>query len=187
MSDLKQFVKDAIRTESVIDEVVVNEELLLETISILINAGNILDQIKKHVFYGKEYDTTKLFQGIQCIEDSTLFLGNLSCVDINMEDSLKVNPRIFHSIVGIATESTELLEALDMSGKNMDNVNIGEEFGDLDWYKAIGVDELNMDWVTILNTVIEKLKSRYPEKFTSTDAINRDLDKEREILNKMEN
>jgi hypothetical protein len=66
------------------------------------------------------------------------------------------------------------------------NINIAEEFGDIDWYKAIGVDELNINWVTILDTVISKLKTRYPDAFTSEDAINRDLDKERKVLDKME-
>ena len=105
---------------------------------------------------------------------------------VENEDEMSINPRIFHAIVGISTESTELLEALDFSGKELDNVNICEEFGDLDWYKAIGCDEFNISWDTILNTVIAKLKARYPENFTSKDAINRDLDKEREILDTME-
>jgi hypothetical protein len=56
MSQLEQFVVDAIKTESKIDNVVVNEKLLTETIQILIAAGNILDQIKKNVFYNKPYN-----------------------------------------------------------------------------------------------------------------------------------
>ena len=88
---------------------------------------------------------------------------------VENEDEMSINPRIFHAIVGISTESTELLEALDFSGKELDNVNICEEFGDLDWYKAIGCDEFNISWDTILNTVIAKLKARYPENFTSKE------------------
>lgn len=186
MIDLEQFVKDATRTESRIDAVEVNEELLTEVMSIMIEAGNILDQIKKHVFYGKDYDVSTLLHRVRCIQDSTDVLANFSSCEIHTEEKLKVNPRVFHSIVGISTEATELLEALDLSGESMDNINIGEEFGDIDWYKAIGVDELNLNWVTILDALIEKLKARYPDKFTSEDAINRDLDKERKILNKIE-
>ena len=159
MTDLKEFVNDAIRTESRIDAVEVNEDLLTETISVLINAGNVLDQIKKHVFYGKDYDVSALMHHVRCIEDSTLILGNLSRCDIHDEEKLDINPRIFHSIVGIATESTELLEAINLDGEDMDKVNRGEEVGDLDWQKAIGIDELDLNWVTILETVIEKLKT----------------------------
>lgn len=186
MSDLTQFVTDAIKTESKIDKVVVNNALLSNTIEILINAGNILDQMKKHIFYGKEYNLDDLMMHLESINVSTTDLNNLTVDNIiDDETELKVNPRIFHSIVGISTEATELLEALDINVTSIDTINIGEEFGDIDWYKAIGCDELDIDWDTILDAVIEKLKTRYPNKFTSEDAINRNLDKEREVLDKI--
>jgi len=188
MSHLEQFVIDAIKTESKIDSIVVNEKLLLETISVLVHAGNILDQIKKNVFYGKPYNVEDFLQHNVSLGYAIRELSGIPLCDIDDDKkTLNINPRIFHSIVGIATESTELLEALDISGENMDNINIAEEFGDIDWYKAIGVDELNINWVTILDTVIAKLKSRYPDKFTSADAIERNLEAERAILNKMVN
>jgi hypothetical protein len=34
----------------------------------------------------------------------------------------------------------------------------------------------------VLDINIDKLKARYPEKFTEKEAENRDLDKEREVL-----
>lgn len=43
-------------------------------------------------------------------------------------------------------------------------------------------DIFKFDFESILETNINKLKARYPEKFNSNDAINRNLDKEREIL-----
>lgn len=187
MTQLDQFVEDAIRTESRIDSVNVNIELLLNTLHTLIDAGNILDQIKKNVFYDKPYDVFKLKLLISTLKDSVDSLDRID-LDNSIDDKTKldINPRIFHSIAGIATESTELLEALDVSGANMDNINIAEEFGDIDWYKAIGVDELDIGWNTILDAVIAKLKARYPQKFTSENAINRDLDKEREVLEQMD-
>lgn len=187
LGQLEQFVKDAIKTESKIDCVEVNEELLKRTITILINAGNILDQIKKQVFYNKPYDVADLTARAAVINIESLHLSNIDKYNnVNDKTKFEINPRIFHSIVGISTEATELLEALDVDGNNMDNINIAEEFGDIDWYKAIGVDELDIEWVTILDTVISKLKARYPNAFTSEDAINRDLDKERKVLDKME-
>jgi hypothetical protein len=42
----------------------------------------------------------------------------------------------------------------------------------------------NIEISVILDTNIEKLKARYGEKFSSTKAINRDLEKERKILEK---
>jgi len=187
MSELNQFVEDAIKTESRIDAVIVNEKLLIQTIHILVHSGNILDQIKKHVFYNKPYNIEAFLEHNVQLGYAIRELSGIPLDDINNDEiALAINPRLFHSIVGISTEATELLEALDTSAANMDNINIAEEFGDIDWYKAIGCDELNINWVTILDAVIKKLKARYPNKFTSKDAINRDLDKEREILNTME-
>ncbi len=181
--ELKQFVTDAIRTESRVESIVVNELLLTATIQNLISMGNILDQIKKHVFYGKPYNLNAIRNHFSMAEESLKTLATISSDEMfNDERTIDVNPRLFHSVVGISTEATELLEALDLYGRGIDNTNILEEFGDIDWYKAIGVDELEGDWDDILTKIIEKLRTRYPEKFTSDDAINRDLGAEREIL-----
>jgi len=184
---LELFVEDALKTESKIEKVKLNENLFKETITILIHAGAILDQIKKNVFYNKPYNLDGLVDNTYALNNA---INSLSSIDINAvvdnATEFPINPRIFHSIVGIQTEATELLEALDITKMELDNINIAEEFGDLDWYKAIGVDELGINWDTVLETVIAKLKARYPNKFTSEDAINRNLDKEREILDTME-
>lgn len=92
---------------------------------------------------------------------------------------------ILHGCIGIATESGELLDALKKNlfyGKPLDTVNIKEELGDVMWYVAILCRELDLSMEEILQTNIDKLKARYPEKFTEHNAINRDLGKERNIL-----
>ena len=68
---------------------------------------------------------------------------------------------------------------------SLDVVNVLEEIGDISWYQAILIDALNGDWDACLNKNIEKLKARYPEKFSSDAAINRDVNNERTILNTM--
>lgn len=184
--DLKQYVTDAIRTESQIDKIVVNEMLLTSTIQILIAMGNVLDQIKKHAFYQKPYDLSAIHTHMAFAYESLVTLGTLQDAEIlNDERVIPVDTRIFHSVVGIATESTELLEAMDLYDPDLDYTNLLEEFGDIDWYKAIGVDTIGGDWEDILTKNIAKLKARFPDKFTSIDAINRDLDVEREILDTM--
>lgn len=185
MESLDKFIQDAIKTESKIDKIEVHENFLKGIISILINAGSILDQIKKNAFYGKKYNVDNLMLHIASINES---LNTINVINVNeisiSKNTLDINTRLFHAIVGISTESTELLEALDFSDNEMDNINIAEELGDIDWYKAIAVDELNISWEVILDTVIAKLKKRYPTKFTSEDAINRDLETERKTLEK---
>jgi hypothetical protein len=50
------------------------------------------------------------------------------------------------------------------------------------WYIAILLRELDLDFESLLQLNIDKLKARFPEKFTESHALNRDLDKERDIL-----
>src|SRR5688572_11699064 len=92
---------------------------------------------------------------------------------------------MLHGAIGIVTEAGELLDAFKRNiyyGKELDKVNVKEEIGDLMWYIAILAREMDFDFEDILQTNIDKLKSRYPEKFTEQHALNRDLGKERDIL-----
>jgi NTP pyrophosphatase (non-canonical NTP hydrolase) len=99
-----------------------------------------------------------------------------------------MNPRtirLLHAAMGLMTEGAELLDALKKHifyGKVLDHVNIKEEAGDSLWYLAILNDEMEWTFEEVANLVIQKLKLRYPGKFSGYDALNRDLDAERNLL-----
>lgn len=96
-----------------------------------------------------------------------------------------VDPRVLHASIGLVTESGELIDALKKTifyGKELDIVNVKEEAGDLLWYLAILFDAIGTDFETEMERVINKLKARFPDKFTEDKAFNRDLKTEREIL-----
>lgn len=93
--------------------------------------------------------------------------------------------RLLHAGIGLATESGEFLDALKKSifyGKDLDTINLKEELGDVLWYLAIAMDALGTDFETEMEKNIKKLNVRYGEKFTRELAENRNLKKEREIL-----
>lgn len=95
------------------------------------------------------------------------------------------NTRLMHGAIGIATESGELLDAVKKSvfyGKPLDAVNVKEELGDLMWYVAIICDQFGFSLEEIKQINIDKLRKRYPQKFTESSALNRDLDAERKVL-----
>jgi NTP pyrophosphatase (non-canonical NTP hydrolase) len=95
--------------------------------------------------------------------------------------------RILHGTLGVATEGGELLDALKkyvFYGKELDVVNVAEEIGDVLWYLNLLLDELNIPLEKIMEQNIEKLTARYGEKFSAFRALNRDLEKEREVLEK---
>ncbi len=98
---------------------------------------------------------------------------------------LEGKERLLHAGIGLATESGEFLDALKKAvfyGKKLDTVNLKEELGDILWYMAIAMDELGTDFETEMEKNIKKLKARYGEKFSRESAENRNLEKEREIL-----
>lgn len=93
--------------------------------------------------------------------------------------------RLFHYFVGVGTEAGELLDAIKKSivyGKPLDKVNLKEEIGDVFWYLARACDYLGFTFEEVMDVNINKLKARYGEKFTEDAAINRDLEKERQVL-----
>lgn len=154
------------------------QELELKSvIEQFIQATHDLDVIKKHKYYGKELPTgfrTPLPQadGIQ-----ELF---------NKDDNDPAEQNL-HAIIGICTEAGELLEAIYKSkwkGEEFDEVNAKEEIGDIFWYKAILFRNYKWNIKSIWERNIEKLTKRYGDKFSAEKAINRDLQAEREILEK---
>lgn len=97
------------------------------------------------------------------------------------------NIRLLHAAIGLATEAGEIQDQLKKAifyGKPLDKVNLEEELGDLFWYIAIMSDALGVPFENIMEKNIAKLKARYGDKFTETAALERNLEAEREILEK---
>ena len=93
--------------------------------------------------------------------------------------------RLMHGTIGIVTEAAELLDAFKRHlfyGAELDEVNVKEELGDIEWYAAIIRDELNVTQDEIQETNIRKLVARYNKQFSEDSANNRNLDTERQIL-----
>lgn len=90
-----------------------------------------------------------------------------------------------HMLMGMMTEVGELTDQFKKHlayGKDIDWVNVKEEIGDLMWYISEFANNHQFDLEEILETNISKLQQRFPDKFTSDDAINRNLNAERQIL-----
>jgi NTP pyrophosphatase (non-canonical NTP hydrolase) len=108
------------------------------------------------------------------------------------EDAFRTNANIgtksennVHMILGMLTEVGELADVFKKNmayGKEIDWVNVKEELFDLMWYVA-GFCKFNeIDFEEGLQTNINKLRQRYPDKFTKELANNRDIAAERKIL-----
>jgi len=127
-----------------------------------------LDDAKKALFYGQE-ETSRISSRSEVLSDAF--------------DTGK-RKDILHAALGIATEAGEILKAISVRfiRADIDEVNLAEELGDLMYYVARMADAIGVDLLDVMKTNIEKLESRFPEEFTQEDALNRDREKEREIL-----
>lgn len=90
-----------------------------------------------------------------------------------------------HMVLGMTTESAEIADVYKKHiayGKPLDLVNLKEELGDFLWFSHVFCHILGFDIDEIKQMNIDKLQARYPEKFTVEQALNRDLNAERKVL-----
>ena len=104
-----------------------------------------------------------------------------------------LDARLLHAILGIGDETGELIKLVKDKlyyNKQISLVSIIEELGDMLWYFTLAADALannmGIDFEEtckmIVNANREKLKARYPDKYTNSAAINRDVGHEQNIL-----
>ena len=98
--------------------------------------------------------------------------------------------RLQHAQLGLSSEAGEIADQLKKHffyGKPLDVVNLAEELGDMFWYLALMANELRethpeIDFDSIEERNIAKLRKRYGDKFSEQRATQRNLDIERNIL-----
>lgn len=161
------------------------KRLALKVLADFIEVGNRLDQLKKALFYGK--DLEEVIRKHQAIYN---FNEEFTEDD---EWELEDNSAL-HGILGLATEDVELIEAaykvFSGTRREFDVVNLIEEIGDSEFYKAVLIyslspgKDIDLRLKKIWANVLLKLNLRYEGKFTEDKAIFRDLKKERELLDK---
>lgn len=109
--------------------------------------------------------------------DYNAIIDRLSYIDIDL----------FHAVMGLSTEAGEALDMFKKHiyyGKEFDEINLIEEIGDAMWYLAIACNALDITFEQVMEKNIEKLKARYGDKFSEEKANNRNLNIEREVLEK---
>lgn len=140
---------------------------LLENLDSIAYAIGLVDKFKKSIFYGKN------------------FVSSNTKVNVEFTDT---EYRVIHAILGILTESGELVEALLkvlMKEQTLDEIktNLGEEVGDLFWYQAILMDAIGTNENQIKQRNLNKLIcKRYGVSFNKEGAVNRNLAEENKAL-----
>lgn len=162
----------------------------------IIQGGLLADTVKRSLMYKEPVEktherVTDLNMNLKLLNEElrTLELQETKAAE-GGEATRKFTPNqidIIHAALGVMSEGAEILEAILRSfldGKDYDNVNIKEELGDIMWYVALGLRSVDSDFETEGYRNIQKLKTRYPNKFNTEDALSRDLNAERAVLEK---
>ena len=179
----KHFTNLAIRTESKIEEASIDLKSFKNLLEMFVIVGTLLDYTKKGIFYNNynKYDDNYI-QLVNALNEKFMeFIEDSSTESRKRE---KLDYRLIHGLLGTITESSEIAEHLIqyLQFGSTDKVGIAEEYGDLDWYKAILFDHLGLNETTSRSNVIEKLRVRFPDKYSDEAAANRKLDEERKKL-----
>jgi NTP pyrophosphatase (non-canonical NTP hydrolase) len=85
-----------------------------------------------------------------------------------------------HASIGLAGEVGELSDTVKkfvFYNQPLDKYNVAEELGDILWYLSLAASAIGRDLGDIAHENIQKLKTRYPDKYTDEHAAAR-LDKE---------
>lgn len=181
--DINQFQKEAVRTDiedysPIQKRLLENKDTLQKAIMGFMISSSTLDLMKKKVMY--DADHVKLLKvdgelSKQLREFPTDFIDEVARCPLRSQ--------LFHYCIGVITEANEMVLALAKASKGeIDVVNMAEETADTLWYQALICERLGINMSDTLAKNNAKLKARYPEKFTTENATNRDLEKERKIL-----
>jgi hypothetical protein len=143
---------------------------------IITEAAEVVDILKKKHAYGKEMDIPHVKEEIG---DLLWYAANY-CKFVEMDFANMIDNISYDPLYDRSTNFSlyELMELIVINATALD-VNSIYDIIDLCMYAIEQIDG-NID--EILTTNIKKLAARYPEGFSSYYALNRDLNKEKNII-----
>jgi len=176
-----EYIKLAVRTESRINPktgvgFTRDERLLHAAIGMVTEVGELLDAIKKHIFYGKQLDRVNMQEEIG---DLCWYVALASDVlNITPEAVIRGSADVFCQVISIVHVSANCLVFVH------NEVAVVNALSDIMGSIFTICEVKSFSLGDILDTNIAKLKARYPDKFDTDKALNRDLKLERKILEK---
>lgn len=161
-----------------------DEDLVHMKLGVFTEIGELLDVIKKHLAYGKVMDVVNVGEEIADVvwymANEATFNGIMIREDLGGWNRTHMIPlATTHNIIdncqdlmafycGYVEDQSKHIHAIDFRVYLMKEI----------------ADYFELDFMQILTNNINKLKVRYPDKFDTDKAINRNLDRERIELEK---
>ncbi len=182
--DMKEYLEASERTAPKGQEIVLID---LERKEVLLSLTGALgiehDVLKRAIFYkAPPADCEKR------LDMGELKASELALTVLEADLLPEIKPEridLLHGILGVISEAGELAEEFvkaHLENREINLVNVQEELGDLLWYIALMLRNINSDFETVAAKNIAKLKKRFPEKFNTDNALTRDLFEEEKAL-----
>ena len=185
---MKEYLEQSGRTASKLDVVrkdlyPTDAKLAFDLTNLMVN-GQTADLMKRGLFYKEP--NAKLQERADAFkikaEEMYTATGQHIEADRKFTDE---QIDIIHAALGLISEAGEIIEEVVMSfidKRPTDHTNLREESGDVLWYEALLLRTIKSKFEDEAGRNLSKLAKRYPEKFTSEAALNRDLDAEKKVL-----
>lgn len=155
--------------------------------------GEIVDNFKKHIFYGKELDLVNLkeeigdvawyiaipFREIKSINIDYV-LKSLKEYKLEKDNKLKTEFQLWQLIKDISSFIIQYTDNMDYLINSKDEKVCYFVHG-FKFLESL-CEYFDINFEDVLETNINKLKVRYPDKFSEFNALNRDLQEERKVL-----
>lgn len=95
----------------------------------------------------------------------------------NKDTNTATKGRFINGALGLAGECGEVVDIIKKHtqfNKPLDIDHLKEELGDILWYMAIILHNIDSDFEEIMQLNVNKLNRRFPQAFSEKDALNRD-------------
>lgn len=186
---LQQSKRTAAVVEQLRPDLFRSDDDIAESLLPLIKYAQTADLMKRSFFYNESADRS-MKRGDDYHKQNELMKSELIICRFTEEKNIKFTPEqieYIHTALGLISEAGEIIEEVLNSAitqRPIDKINMVEELGDVNWYVALGLRAAESTFEEAQTININKLKDRYPDKFSSEQALNRDLEKERKTLEK---
>ena len=168
--NLREYQQQASRTCP--DLGTLDKNLIHMSVGVLTEIGELADIFKKNLAYGKPIDYVNLGEEI----------ADVCWYQINKDRLCGIVYTSFDKPFHISMGPLEIEDILD--GLLNYQVNCPNDVLNLMYNIAESFSDNGVDFYKLLENNINKLKIRYPEKFTEENALNRNLELERKELEK---
>lgn len=172
---LEQYQQEAKRTCP--DLGTLEKNLLHMRLGVFTEVGEILDIFKKHIAYGKAIDWVHVNE--EGADIMWYLVNELTFKGIFLSEGLYYKSTKYEEGYPTIEEA-----AADLSDWLCNYSDIYEDVESIEALHFILSSLPNSDFFGSLERNINKLRVRYPEKFTAENALNRNLEAERKALEK---